>query len=70
MLGDIVNNFVCALIEIAKLTAACSLPICPAISSQLQQADILVSEPALIAKHMSSLSNVRWVHLIWAGTSL
>ncbi len=37
------------------------------ISSMLQSADIVVSEPVLIAKNLPNLNNTKWVHSIWAG---
>ncbi len=39
------------------------------VSSMLQSADVVVSEPILISSHLDNLSKVKWVHSIWAGRS-
>ncbi len=38
------------------------------VSSMLQSADVVVSDPVLISSNLDNLSKVKWVHSIWAGT--
>ncbi|XP_064398289.1 glyoxylate/hydroxypyruvate reductase A-like [Halichondria panicea] len=39
------------------------------VSSMLQSADVVVSDPVLISSNLDNLSKVKWVHSIWAGVS-